>query len=140
MKRNMRLALTAVPSLGILGSGAPAWSQAPPIADVDFMAVALTYGAAEVRASELARSQAQAKEVQEFARKVIGQQVPLDRGLATLARDNDVPVLTNVEQGRRQAESQLGKLRGHAFDQAVLEYHIQNLTRFIALSERCARG
>src|SRR5690349_10081068 len=113
MKMNLMLALTAVLPLGVLGSVGPAWSQGPPIADVDFMAVALTSGATEVRASELALTQAQAKEVQEFARKVIGQQMPFDRGLATLARDNDVPVLTNVEQGHRQAESQLGKLRGH---------------------------
>ena len=35
MKRNLMLALTAVLSLGVLGSVGPAWSQGPPIADVD---------------------------------------------------------------------------------------------------------
>jgi putative membrane protein len=130
------LVVAAVLSVGVLRLAGPP----RPLADDDYMALAILHGATEVRACELARTRAKSKDVRKFARKVIEVQRPLHRNMAWLARNNDVPVFFNEQKGRRAASARLGKLRGQAFDRAFLKYLVHDVEGFIYLARRCLAG
>jgi predicted outer membrane protein len=131
--------LVALLSAGWVG-GTDARAQGRPIADRDFMAEALVRGGAQARAAEMALRRGKAKEVREFARRVLARQRPLGRALEVLARDHDVPVFSNRVKGRRAADDFLGKLRGDAFDRAALRFLTNDLEQLIDLAQRFGRG
>jgi hypothetical protein len=56
MKLHLWLALGAALAVGTCGIGGSVRADGKPIADVDFLAEAITHGAFAVRASELARN------------------------------------------------------------------------------------
>jgi predicted outer membrane protein len=140
MKLQLWLVLGGALGAGTWGAGGLVRADERPVADVDFLAESITHSACEVRAGELALTGAKAKEVQQFARKVIDQQGKFDRALNRLAWDNKVPVQFNQVSGRQRADRRLAKLRGQAFDQELLQLLSEDLEQWIDLSQRCASG
>jgi putative membrane protein len=137
MKLHLGLALAGVLGVGTWGSLARA--EQKPVTDVDFLVENITRAACEVRASELALTRANAKEVQEFARKVIAQQGKFDSTLSTLAMNFGVLLRFNQKKGQELSESRLAKLQGNRFDREFLQLLVQDLEQWIDLSQNIAK-
>lgn len=101
--------------------------------DRRFLRQAVTVSAAEVALSQLALKISSAASVQYMAKRIVDDQIQVNRKLASLAWRYRVNVSAEPGQEVKQQTQQLRTLRGGAFDQAYDEVIVQDHRRAIDL-------
>ena len=105
------------------------------LVDKDFIAPAFTWGQADVKASELAESQANSPKVRDFAQRVVKDHTRLNEQLGTLAKDSKVAVLAGTGKDTKDMLDRLSKTKGMDFDREYLKTIIDDHEKAVQLFE-----
>jgi putative membrane protein len=103
--------------------------------DKDFIAPAFTMSQAEVKASEMAESQANSPKVKAFAQRAAKDHTRLNEQLGQLAKDSKVAVLAGTEKTTKDMLDRLSKMKGADFDREYLKTIIDDHEKAMQIFE-----
>lgn len=106
---------------------ADAWAQGP--TDPQIAAIVVTANQVDIDAGKLARAKAHAKEVKDFAQRMITDHTSVNKSATDLVHKLNVTPETNptsesLKQGGDQNLAALRKLSGSAFDKAYIDHEV----------------
>lgn len=124
----MKLIQAAWAGVAILGA-AGAWAQAAGPTDPQIAAIVVTANQVDIDAGKLAKSKSQTREVQDFAQLMITDHSGVNKSATELVTKLHVTPESNatsdsLKQDGEQNLAALGKLSGHAFDQAYVDHEV----------------
>lgn len=122
--------ITSLPAaLLALGVAAGAMAQGGSPSDAQIAAIVVTANQVDIDAGTLAKTKAHAKEVREFAQRMITDHTGVNKSATELVEKLHVTPETNptsqsLQQGGDQNLSTLRKLKGAAFDKAYVDHEV----------------
>jgi putative membrane protein len=111
-----------------LGAGG-AWAQGGGPTDPQIAAIVVTANQVDIDAGKLAEANGHAKEVQEFAQRMVTDHTGVNKSATELVQKLHVtpepnPTSQSLEQGGDQNLATLRKLKGAAFDKAYVDHEV----------------
>ena len=106
-----------------------AWAQGSAPTDPQIAAIVVTANQVDIDAGKLAETKGHAKEVQEFAQRMVTDHTGVNRSATELVQKLHVtpepnPTSQSLEQGGDQNLATLRKLKGAAFDKAYVDHEV----------------
>jgi len=137
---------TSLAAVGLVfGSG---WSRADdkltaqedrPLTTEEFIKVTCSAGLKEVKLAQLAESQAQSKEVKDFARQMIEDHTKANAELKDIASRTNIVLPTRMIDKHQEIVDKLTALTGDQFDQAYLRHMVESHKKAIKIFEHQAQ-
>jgi putative membrane protein len=101
--------------------------------DKTFVHKASGGGLAEVQLGQLATRQAASPDVKQFGQRMVDDHTKANKELASIARDKNMPITTELDPKHQAMADKLAKLQGEAFDREYLLGQVADHEETIAL-------
>lgn len=106
-----------------------AWAQGAAPTDPQIAAIVVTANQVDIDAGKVAKAKGQAKEVREFAQRMITDHTGVNKSATELVQKLHVtpepnPTSQSLQQGGDQNLATLKKLKGAAFDRAYIDHEV----------------